>query len=153
MIANHTRHDPPPTITLMESGDTVTYQWRGVDPKERRHYYVTDQVEQPNVVKRGKDGDGKPLTYRDYRIRPGDPDRDRLICYTGMHPDKIGDPIVYVPDDPNVDVEMRIGYGSTAGPDLDRHNGCPFVTQSIYGYDPNKWVSGHSRPLFHSARG
>ena len=131
VIVNYTRNDPPPTITLTEGGDTVTYQWRPVDPENRDHFYVTDQVDVANTpVFNGGFWRGTTGGY----MGPGGPDRDRLICHTGTNPGEIGDPIVYVPDG-----EVRIGYGSTAGPDLDRHNGCPFVTQSIYEHDTNKW--------------
>ncbi len=123
VVANYTRHDPPPTITLTEGGPVVTYQWRAVDPKQRRHFYVTDQVTEP-------------LSNFGGYMGPGGPDRDRLMCHTGSRDRfNLGDPIVYVPRQSG----MNIGYGSTAGPLLDRHDGCPFAVQSIYEHDPNKW--------------
>ncbi|MYA49371.1 MAG: fibronectin type III domain-containing protein, partial [Chloroflexi bacterium] len=126
VTANYTKYDPPPTIELMEGGAAVTYQWRAVDPRERRHHYVAGQVVEPRSHFGGY-------------IGAGGPDRDRLICHTGMDTTRIGDPIVYVPPQAMV---VGIGYGSTAGPLLDRHDGCPFAVQSIYEHDPNKW-----RPL------
>ncbi len=123
VIANYTRHDPPPTITLTEGSTVVTYQWQAVDPRGRRHHRVSDQVTEPRSNFGGYMG-------------PGSPDRDRLICHTGGRgPHNLGDPIVYVPPPQAV----RMGYGSTAGPLLDRHDGCPFVTQFIYENDTNKW--------------
>ena len=126
VTANYTKYDPPPTIELMEGGAAVTYQWRAVDPRERRYHYVAGQVVEPRSHFGGY-------------IGAGGPDRDRLICHTGMDTTRIGDPIVYVPPQAMV---VGIGYGSTAGPLLDRHDGCPFAVQSIYEHDPNKW-----RPL------
>ena len=114
--------DPPPSITLMEGGSIVTYQWRAVDPQNRSHFYVTDQV-------------AEPLSNYGGYIGAGGPDRDRLMCHTGSRsPYNLGDPIVYVASG-----EKRIGYGSTAGADFDRHDGCPLVTQYIYEHDANKW--------------
>ncbi|MDE0135643.1 MAG: hypothetical protein OXM54_12465, partial [Acidimicrobiaceae bacterium] len=110
VIANYTRHDPPPTITLTEGGPAVTYQWQAVDPHERRHFYVASQV-------------AEPLSHHGGYIGPGKPDRDRLMCHTGSRsPYNLGDPIV---DGLSRD-GIGFGYGSTAGPLLDRHDGCPF---------------------------
>ena len=127
VIANYTRNDPPPTITLTEGGATVTYQWRPVDPENRDHFYVSDQVAEPRS------------NYGGY-IGAGGPDRDRLICHTGTGTApgfSIGDPITEA--SPPTEPEATTGYGSTAGVGLDRHDGCPFVTQSIYEHDANKW--------------
>ena len=128
VVFNYNRHDPPPTITLVEGGDPVTYQWRAVDPHERRYLHVVDQVETPRVLRRSRGVGLGPIIYRDHHIGPGDTDRDRLICHTGKnHGGPLGDPI------------GEINAGSSAGTGLDRHSGCPFVTQFIYEDDPNKW--------------
>ena len=126
VIANHTRHDPPPTITLTEGGPAVTYQWRPVDPENRDHFYVSDQVAEPRS------------TFVGGYMGPGGPDRDRLICHTGIRTANgfsIGDPIT----EANKGDGLAPGYGSTAGVGLDRHDGCPFETQFIYEHDANKW--------------
>ena len=125
-VANHTRNDPPPTITLTEGGPTVTYQWRPVDPENRDHFYVSDQVAEPRS------------TFVGGYMGPGGPDRDRLICHTGIRTANgfsIGDPIT----EANKGDGLAPGYGSTAGVGLDRHDGCPFETQFIYEHDANKW--------------
>ena len=123
VIANYNRHDPPPTITLTEGGPAVTYQWQAVDPHERRHFYVASQV-------------AEPLSHFGGYIGPGKPDRDRLMCHTGSRsPYNLGDPIVEGLGRDGI----HFGYGSTAGPLLDRHDGCPFSSQSVYESDANKW--------------
>ena len=123
VIANYNRHDPPPTITLTEGGPAVTYQWQAVDPHERRHFYVASQV-------------AEPLSHFGGYIGPGKPDRDRLMCHTGSRsPYNLGDPIVEGLGRDGI----NFGYGSTAGPLLDRHDGCPFSSQSVYESDANKW--------------
>ncbi|MDE0318241.1 MAG: hypothetical protein OXI97_00005, partial [Acidimicrobiaceae bacterium] len=123
VIANYNRHDPPPTITLTEGGPAVTYQWQAVDPHQRRHFYVASQV-------------AEPLSHHGGYIGAGKPDRDRLMCHTGSRsPYNLGDPIV---DGLGRD-GIHFGYGSTAGPLLDRHDGCPFSSQQVYEDDANKW--------------
>ncbi|MDE0497635.1 MAG: fibronectin type III domain-containing protein, partial [Acidimicrobiaceae bacterium] len=137
VIANYTRHDPPPTITLVEGGPVVTYQWQAVDPKMRRYHYVEDQVT-------------KPRSHIGGRIGAGNPDRDRLMCHTGISSIynrgvyNVGDPIVdglerTVVNGLGLEQTTKFGYGSTAGSLLDRHDGCPFAMQSVYENDPNKW--------------
>ena len=129
VIANYTKHDPPPTITLREGGPVVTYQWQAVDPMRRSHFYVVDQV---SAIPRGTSGG---------YMGPGGPDRDRLMCHTGSRSrHNLGDPIVYVELDPDNPLYPRIGYGSTAGHLLDRHDGCPFATQSVYEHETDKWL-------------
>ena len=123
VIANYNRHDPPPTITLVEGGLAVTYQWQAVDPHQRRHFYVASQV-------------AEPLSHFGGYIGAGKPDRDRLMCHTGSRsPYNLGDPIVEGLSRDGI----GFGYGSTAGPLLDRHDGCPFASQSVYESDANKW--------------
>ena len=123
VIANYNRHDPPPTITLVEGGPAVTYQWQAVDPHQRRHFYVASQV-------------AEPLSHFGGYIGAGKPDRDRLMCHTGSRsPYNLGDPIVEGLSRDGI----NFGYGSTAGPLLDRHDGCPFASQSVYESDANKW--------------
>ena len=123
VIANYNRHDPPPTITLTEGGPAVTYQWQAVDPHQRRHFYVASQV-------------AEPLSHHGGYIGAGKPDRDRLMCHTGSRsPYNLGDPIVEGLGRDGI----HFGYGSTAGPLLDRHDGCPFASQSVYEGDANKW--------------
>ncbi len=126
VIVNYTRNDPPHTITLTEGGATVTYQWRAVDPENRDHFYVSDQVAEPRS------------TFVGGYMGPGGPDRDRLMCHTGIRTANgfsIGDPIT----EANKVDGVAPGYGSTAGVGLDRHDGCPFETQFIYEHDANKW--------------
>ena len=126
VIANYTGDDPPHTITLTEGGATVTYQWRAVDPENRDHFYVSDQVAEPRS------------TFVGGYMGPGGPDRDRLMCHTGIRTANgfsIGDPIT----EANKGDGSAPGYGSTAGVGLDRHDGCPFETQFIYEHDANKW--------------
>ena len=138
VIVNYTRNDPPPTITLTEGGDTVTYQWRPVDPENRDHFYVTDQVDVANTPV-FNDGFWRGTTGG--YMGPGGPDRDRLICHTGRWARRIPSrrPHHGRARAPATTGALS-GYGSTAGPDLlDRHDGCPFVTQSIYEHDANKW--------------
>ena len=124
VTANYNRHDPPPTIELTEGGPAVTYQWQAVDPQQRRHFYVAGQV-------------AEPLSHHGGYIGAGKPDRDRLMCHTGSRsPYNLGDPIV---DGLNNRDGIDFGYGSTAGPLLDRHDGCPFSSQQVYEGDANKW--------------
>ena len=129
VIANYTRNDPPPTITLTEGGATVTYQWRAVDPENRDHFYVSDQVAEPRS------------TFVGGYMGPGGPDRDRLMCHTGdgRGAFRLGDPIMEGQSSSDNGGTFRVGLGSTAGHLLDRHDGCPFETQFIYEHDANKW--------------
>jgi len=58
------------------------------------------------------------------------------MCHTGSRsPYNLGDPIVEGLGRDGI----HFGYGSTAGPLLDRHDGCPFSSQSVYEGDANKW--------------
>ena len=137
VVANHNRHDPPPTITLTEGGGVVTYQWQAVDPHERRHFYVAGQVAEPDGRLYGTNREGRVFAgTRGGYMGPGGPDRDRLMCHTGSRsPYSLGDPIV---DGLSRD-GISFGYGSTAGVKLDRHDGCPFEMQFVYEDDANKW--------------
>ncbi len=74
----HDSDDGPPTIELNEGGASVSYQFRlRLPPTTPTFRSVNVKVSHP--------GDGT-MSATHNAIRPGDPDRDRLICHGGSRP-------------------------------------------------------------------
>ncbi len=138
--------DPPPTITLTEGGAPATYYWRVQDDANRTFSWIWEEVAR------------SPHTYGGY-MGAGGPDRDRLICHTGMDLTgkvnshwSIG--ALITDEYLQLDVDNMKKSGGHAGVGRDRHNGCPFATQEIHWHErttawrPVSIAAGHDSDAF-----
>jgi len=139
----------PPTITLTEGGAPVTYHWRVQGPTDETFDRITDQVTRSDD------------TYGGY-MGAGGTDRDRLICHTGVDlTGKVNShwSIGALVTDEALDLDATTPTvlkksGGHAGVNRDRHNGCPFATQTIQWHEratawrPVMISAGHDSDAF-----